>query len=100
MAAYADASSLDCASSHLSEAVATSDDQLPVHDGSIATAIVALDLADFVSTASQQSLCCSSLGCGDIGERCEEEWQPHAWDIDEGLATSCRQWDVDKETSY
>ena len=46
MAAYADASSLDCASSHLSEPVATSDDQLPVHDGSIATAIVALDLAD------------------------------------------------------
>ena len=46
MAAYVDASSVDCASSHLSQPVATSDAQLPVHDGSIATAMIALDLAD------------------------------------------------------
>ena len=46
MAAYVDASSIDCASSHVSDPVPSSDAQLPVHDESIATAMIALDLAD------------------------------------------------------
>jgi hypothetical protein len=47
MAAYVDVSSIDCCTSSLvSDPVPSSETQLPVHDESIATAMITLDLAD------------------------------------------------------